>query len=160
MNVAREMGRLIRLSYNGHLPPEELTKYVFALDKLRACLESAEAQAAAAAAKVPPVPSKVSISIISVPSGCHFNNAQMEQLSRGDTSPLQIEHENGVSVEDYARNVARQAEEPPPIEVRSPAEAKLLAELDSLTDQQLMERAIRCGLDPSLLSSSSRTSAD
>ena len=33
MGVAREMGRLIRLSYNGHLPPEELTKYIFRVGK-------------------------------------------------------------------------------------------------------------------------------
>jgi hypothetical protein len=48
---------LIRLSYNGHLAPEELTRYIFALDKLRACLESAvniEANAAANAPKPPP----------------------------------------------------------------------------------------------------------
>ena len=32
MGVAREMGRLIRLSYNGHLLADELTRYIFALD--------------------------------------------------------------------------------------------------------------------------------
>jgi hypothetical protein len=35
MGCAREMGRLIRLSYNGHLPTEELTRYIYALDKTR-----------------------------------------------------------------------------------------------------------------------------
>ena len=40
MGVAREMGRLIRLSYNGHLPPEELTKYIFALDNFAPVLRA------------------------------------------------------------------------------------------------------------------------
>jgi hypothetical protein len=47
--------------------------------------------------------------------------------------------------------------EPPadaPIESQSQSEAQLLAELDGLSDAQLMERAIKCGLDPNSLSSS------
>ena len=69
MGVAREMGPLIRLSYNGHLPPEELTKYIFALDKLRACLESAVAIDAAAAAQVKNEPTALTVNIITVPEG-------------------------------------------------------------------------------------------
>ena len=74
-----------------------------------------------------------------------------------------LEHGPAVSAEDFARNIASRTEpaaNQQQIEPQSPAEAKLLAELDSLTDTQLMERAIKCGLDPSLLSSSSHTSAD
>ena len=77
MGVAREMGRLIRLSYNGHLPPEELTKYVFALDKLRNCLESAAAIETAAAAATPPNYSTV-VNVISVPSNQFINRENAE----------------------------------------------------------------------------------
>jgi hypothetical protein len=81
MGIAREMARLIRLSYNGHLPTEELTRYIFALDKTRVCLESAinlEAQAIANAPKPPPAP--VTINVLSVPSGTHLDEAAMQKL--------------------------------------------------------------------------------
>ena len=77
MGVAREMGRLIRLSYNGHLPAEELTRYVFALDKLRGCLESAiEIEAAAAerakaAAEAQDTCGLIAINVIEVPAGLY-----------------------------------------------------------------------------------------
>jgi hypothetical protein len=81
MGVAREMGRLIRLSYNGHLPPEELTKYIFALDKLRGCLESAVAiEANAIANAPPPPPGETHINIMTIPAG-HF--VTREQLEAG-----------------------------------------------------------------------------
>jgi hypothetical protein len=93
MGVAREMARLLRLSYNGHLPAEELTKYIFALDKLRACLESAIAIEAAAAAKAPAPPTSMHVSIVSVPSGTFFDEAAMQKLheSADKRTPL-IEH--------------------------------------------------------------------
>ena len=103
MGVAREMGRLIRLSYNGHLPAEELTRYIFALDKLRACLESAVAIEADAIANAPAVPSTVHISIGTVPSGSYFTKEAAEQLHNGT---LLLENENAVSVEDYTRAVS------------------------------------------------------
>jgi hypothetical protein len=90
MSVAREMGRLIRLSYNGHLAPEELSKYVFCLDKLRCCLESAaniEAQAKAAEAEAAQATeaaqaaqaarAPVTINVMSVPSGCFLSPEQL-----------------------------------------------------------------------------------
>ena len=84
MGVAREMGRLIRLSYNGHLPPEELTKYIFALDKLRACLESAVAIDAAAAAQVKNEPTALTVNIIAVPEGY---SQQPDGRFRADAAP-------------------------------------------------------------------------
>src|SRR6478736_7960068 len=60
MGVAREMGRLIRLSYNGHLAVGELTGYIYALDKTRSCLEAAIAiEANAVANAPPPIPAKI-----------------------------------------------------------------------------------------------------
>jgi hypothetical protein len=96
MGVAREMGRLIRLSYNGHLPVDELTRYVFALDKLRTALESAiniEAQAAANAPKPPP--GAMIVNILTIPSGVFVDDAKMQRLNEAADSfprrPL-IEH--------------------------------------------------------------------
>jgi hypothetical protein len=40
VGVRREMGRLYRLSLNGRLPADELTKLVFTLREIRACLEA------------------------------------------------------------------------------------------------------------------------
>jgi hypothetical protein len=81
MGVAREMGRLIRLSYNDHLSVEELTRYVYALDKLRAALESAiniEAQATANAPKPPPAPTTVNI--LTIPPNTFLDDAKLQQL--------------------------------------------------------------------------------
>ncbi len=38
--VRREMGRLYRMSLNGKLPSDELTRLVYVLKEIRACLES------------------------------------------------------------------------------------------------------------------------
>jgi hypothetical protein len=40
VGVRREMGRLYRLSLNGRLPADELTKLVFTLREIRCCLEA------------------------------------------------------------------------------------------------------------------------
>jgi hypothetical protein len=55
------MGRLIRLSYNGHLATEELTRYIYALDKTRACLESVISIEVQAAANAPPPPGAMTL---------------------------------------------------------------------------------------------------
>jgi hypothetical protein len=80
MGVAREMGRLIRLSYNGHISVSELTGYVYALDKTRAALESAIAiEADIKANAPPPPPGDFHINIVSIPSN-HFVSS--EQLAK------------------------------------------------------------------------------
>jgi hypothetical protein len=38
--VRREMGRLYRLALNGRLPPDEMTRFIYALKEIRACLEA------------------------------------------------------------------------------------------------------------------------
>lgn len=172
MGVAREMGRLIRLSYNGHLAPEELTKYIFALDKLRACLESAINIDLQAQANAPsPPPPATTINILSVPSGVFVDDAMRERINENadsfDRRPL-IDHAAEPTSGPITLTELRQSEPPASTEVpidqgiklQSPEEARLIAELNSLTDKQLMDRAIQCGLDPSLLSSSSSKNAD
>jgi hypothetical protein len=120
MGVAREMGRLIRLSYNGHLAPEELTRYVFALDKLRACLESAAieanaVQAAQAAANAEP--RIVNVRVVSIPSGHYLRaDGSFAPMSAG---MLQIEHEPAPEPEKP------QLEEPAP----APAEPSAFANM-------------------------------
>lgn len=125
MGVAREMGRLIRLSYNGHLPPEELTKYIFALDKLRACLESAVAIDAAAAAQVKNEPTALTVNIITVPEGY---SQQPDGSFRPMPLPL-LEHTPE-----------------PELVPRSPQEAQLFAEWRSLSYDELLQRAKQEGL--------------
>ena len=95
MGIAREMGRLIRLSYNGHITISELTGYMYALDKTRACLESALNLEAEAAAKAPPPPSNMHVSIVAVPSGVFVNDEMMQRLHENvDSFPRRplIEH--------------------------------------------------------------------
>jgi hypothetical protein len=135
-----------------------------------ACLESAIAIEANAAKSAPAKPQNISVSIVSVPSGCFLGAEGIARIESGAYQQLP-----GVvtsSLEDYISNADAQvganreidagiatAADDQGIVPRSP-EAGLLAELNSLTDEQLMQRAIRCGLDPSLLSSSSSTNAD
>lgn len=38
--VRGEMARLYRLSLKGKLPPDEMTKYIYALKEIRACIEA------------------------------------------------------------------------------------------------------------------------
>jgi hypothetical protein len=40
VGVRQEMGRLYRLSLNGRLPADELTKLVFTLREIRVCIEA------------------------------------------------------------------------------------------------------------------------
>jgi hypothetical protein len=110
MGVAREMGRLIRLSYNGHISVSELTGYVYALDKTRAALESALAIAIEADTKAnapAPPPAKIAVSIVSVPAGVFISAEQSAQIANGEFLK-QIEHKR-VPLDDYTRNVAAQA---------------------------------------------------
>jgi hypothetical protein len=92
MGIAREMGRLIRLSYNGHITISELTGHMYALDKLRGCLESAIAiETAAKAAAPPPAPGNVAISILSVPSGYFLSEAQRREDYKWDIDAIKNE---------------------------------------------------------------------
>ena len=103
------MGRLIRLSYNGHITIGELTGYVYALDKARACLESALTIEAENIKRAPAIPSRIDVSIITVPSG-HFISAEQAQQIQSSEFLQQIEHER-VSLDDYRREaITQQAE--------------------------------------------------
>ena len=83
MGIAREMGRLIRLSYNGHITIGELTGYVYALDKARAA-ESALTIEAENAKRAPAISSKIDVSIITVPSGHFISAEQADQIQSGE----------------------------------------------------------------------------
>jgi hypothetical protein len=125
MGVAREMGRLIRLSYNGHLPADELTRYIFALDKLRACLESAVAIEAQAAANAPkPPPGAMTVNILTVPSGTFIDEEMMQRLNeKADSFPRRPLIEHVQPPEPVAEAVQSElASEMGPIEHRAPTE--------------------------------------
>jgi hypothetical protein len=135
MGVAREMGRLIRLSYNGHLPPEELTRYIFALDKLRAALESANAIEIQAAANAPkPPPGAITVNILTVPSGTFVDDAKLQQLhERAHTFPRRPLIEHNEPAPPIAEDVAPSAPaseagpiEPAPPEPPAPAPKPVL----------------------------------
>jgi hypothetical protein len=144
MGVAREMGRLIRLSYNGHLPPEELTKYIFSLDKLRTCLESAIAVDDAAVERAKTEPTTLCVNVIAVPEG-HYQQADG---SFRPNAMLQIEHtpepERGLESSHEPERAGLEILFKPEPEFRepnpSPREA-LEARLATLPDRMLLALA-------------------
>lgn len=141
MRVAKEMGRLIRLSYNGHLPAEELTKYVFALDKLRACLESAiSIEANAIANAPPPPPGDVTINVLTIPEGRFLTPEQMatgydwgKEMAAAETviETELIEHMPPAKPEPVA--------EPEPEPIAAPVQPEL---------DPVMKRAMEMGYKP------------
>jgi hypothetical protein len=126
MGVVQEMARLLRLSYNGHLPSTELTRYVYALDRIRAGIESAknlEIQMAAVAPKPPPPPTTVNI--LTVPSGTFLDEAAMQKLSeKADTFPRRplIEHVEPPPQPTAEEAVLSVVSEAGPIEPDAPTE--------------------------------------
>ena len=90
--VRAEAARVYRSVINGKLPSCEGTRLVFILREIRCAIEAEIAQAAIIAAAIPPQPTQVTISIVSVPTN-HFVTAEMaQQLSRGEPLLPMIEH--------------------------------------------------------------------
>jgi hypothetical protein len=83
------------------------------------------------------------VNVLSVPVDHYLNAADIARLSQ----PGLIEHSPP----------SEPASGPPP---ELDEEAQLRAELGGLSDEQLMQRAIKCGLDPNLLNSLPSTSGD
>jgi hypothetical protein len=154
--VVGEMARIYRSIINGKISSAEGLRLIFALREIRCGLEAVNAAevaadeaeaAAAAAAAAQTAPSPATIVIKTIPEGHYWQ-------SDGSYAPMTDE-------------MMRRLEPPPQIDKpllelqpRSSEEARLLVELDGLSDEQLKERAVRCGLDLSLLNSSPSTSAD
>lgn len=80
------MSRLYRGGLNGRVKPADLSRFVFVLDKIRACME-VEIEAAAAAE--PPV-EPTNINIIEVPASNFFR--QVEQIAPGGDRDVLLEH--------------------------------------------------------------------
>jgi hypothetical protein len=125
MGVVNEMARLLRLSYNGHLPSTELTRYIYALDRIRAGVESAknlEIQAAANAPK--PQPAPTSVSIVAIPPNVYLDEAAMqrlnEQVDHFPRRPL-IEYNETPSAPATEAVQSEPASEAGPIEPCAPA---------------------------------------
>ena len=122
-------------------------RLIFCLREIRCSQEAVVAEArfeAAQAAATQAEQSPLVVNVVTVPSGYY---QQLDGSFQPSPEALQIEHQP----------LAAAA---PEIETRSLAEERLLDELNSLSFDELKERAIQCGLDLSLLNSSSSTSAD
>jgi hypothetical protein len=124
--VRAEAARVYRSVINGKLPSCEGTRLVFILREIRCAIEAEIAQAAIIAAAIPPQPTQVTISIVSVPTN-HFVTAEMaQQLSRGEPLLPKIEH-NPVEGIDEAQELQELQEaptdEPAPAHEHAPIEA-------------------------------------
>ena len=98
--VRAEAARVYRSVINGKLPSSEGTRLVFILREIRCAIEAEIAQAAIIAAAIPPQPTRVTFSIVSVPTN-HFVTAEMAQrLSRGEPLLPMIEQNPVEGIEE------------------------------------------------------------
>lgn len=158
-DVQSEMGKKYRAVQHGDLPRAEGAKDIAMLDKI--CSSGLpDALDVRRGGYVPPV-----INIYAVPSNYFFSSEQIAAMNRGeqvikpaDCTPLQIEHEepqsNSVIAFPSTRPLAIQqrdgivetsGEQDAEIIPRSPEEARLIAELEALPYEQLLQRAQRAG---------------
>jgi len=146
-DILSEQSRVYRAMINGVISTTEGTRLVFVLKEIRCTREAvdaaeaaakAAADAAAIAAQTAAETSPMTVTVVTIPEG-HYLQPD------GSFAPM-----------PEVMRLAPAVEAPP----EPQTEAQLLAELEGLTNEQLRERAIRCGLDPSLLSSSSSTNND
>jgi hypothetical protein len=121
---------------------EELTRLIYALDKTRACpesaitIEAAQAERAKADAIATKQAAPVTVNIAVIPSGMHLNEAghakldSGEQITSDDLKPFKhtplIEHQPAPREE--------------PREPQSAREAQLLAALEALPEEELARR--------------------
>lgn len=154
-DILSEQSRVYRAMINGVISTAEGTRLVFVLKEIRCTREAVDAAeaaakaaseaaaiAAAAQAQANAEATPMAITIMTIPEGYY-------QQPDGSFAPM---------TPDMQLRLAPPAEAPP--EPQSQSEAQLLVELDGLSDAQLLERAVQCGLDPNLLSSSPRTNDD
>ena len=94
-------------------------------------------------------PTISTINVVSVPSGEYLSQEDIDRLN----------HQNDPHAIDHAPAQIEHHATPAP-EIETPEDARLLAELNDLSDEELRERAVRCGLDLNSLSLSSNTSDD
>jgi hypothetical protein len=82
-------------------------RLIYQLKEIRCTREAMALEAEAAAKKAPAVPSKVNVSIVTIPSGCFVSAERAEQIATGEFL-RQVEHQT-VSLDDHVRNAAAQA---------------------------------------------------
>lgn len=128
-DIIAEQGRIYRSAINGRIKPSDMCRYMFGLREIRCSLE--------ALAAMPDGESTSTISIVEVPSGAFIRH--VDELSlRGEA--LTIEHmpiEATSKTIDSTQTMSSENQ----IEPRTPAEARLLHELDDMTLEQLMQKA-------------------
>jgi hypothetical protein len=136
-DILAEQSRVYRAMINGVISTSEGTRLVFVLKEIRCTRVAVDAADAAAKAATEAAAiaesAPMTVTVVTIPEG-HYLQPD------GSFAPM-----------PEVMRLAPPVEAPP----EPQTEAQLLAELDGLTNEQLRARAIRCGLDPSLLSSSS-----
>ena len=138
-DVQSEMGKKYRAVQHGDLPRAEGAKDIAMLDKI--CSSGLpDALDVRRGGYVPPV-----INIYAVPSNYFFSSEQIEHeepqsnsvIAFPSTRPLAIQQRDGI--------VETSGEQDAEIIPRSPEEARLIAELEALPYEQLLQRAQRAG---------------
>jgi hypothetical protein len=115
--VIEEQCRIYRSCTNGHLKPSDMCRMMFSLREIRNSLESLPL--------APPAETPTTLNVVEVPSSYFVRSVEGLSTSIG---PLTLEH--------------RPAEEPIAAETepRSPQEAKLLAALEAMDPEELLDR--------------------
>ena len=144
MGVAREMGRLIRLAYNGHISHTELTGYIYALDKTRVCLESAiaidAAEKAAAVANAPHVP--LAVAVLAVPHGYCVTTETAMRLREDLPQLTQQLEQQAAAAQPEAYPPPVQLDEPPPPAEPEPREPNTVLKLAAARGYQPLPRRV------------------
>ena len=121
--IITEQSRLYRLWTNNKIKSREMTSGIFALREIRASVEAKGPE--------PEVQSPTSIHIVSVPPGHVYANGAFQPMPSRT-----IEHEANLALE-----LPRESE----FEPQTERERRLLEELESLSPEQLLERARQAG---------------
>jgi hypothetical protein len=154
-----EIARNYRKLADGKMTPAAAARQVATLVALRSGMPDVPARK--------PDFTPAEIRIFSVPSSCFLNLEQIRSVKEGvpivdiaQCEPFTFEPAAPIVSDDGRRDNVRPLRMlEGPIEPDT-SQSKLLAELEGLSDEQLRERALACGLDPSLLNSSLNASSD
>jgi hypothetical protein len=138
MAIASEMGRVYRSTINGLISTSDGARLIYQLKEIRGVREAVNAEAALAAAKeaakAATEPAPFTVNIVSVPEGFY---KQPDGTFSPDAPGRLIEH---IPCEPVTR--AQPLEE---FEPRTERERRLLAELEALSPEELLERARQAG---------------
>jgi hypothetical protein len=107
--IASEQSRVYRATINGMISTADGARLTYQLKELRCTREAMALEAENATRKAPAVPSKVNISIVSIPAGCFIDAESAERISSGEL--LKQAGVKTLTLDDYTRNAAIQQAE-------------------------------------------------